>query len=125
MKKILVASLLLPFLAFKCDKSGGDAYLEGRVVRISCADFVVQVLNNDNIGDDNWNDVTVNNNVAIDNVFVVSNACTLTSDTKKVGNVIRFKIDQSGKSSCVTCFLYDAPPKTAYDIKEVSLVHGK
>jgi len=125
MKKILAASLLLPFLAFKCKKSGQDTFLEGRVVRITCADFVVQVLNNDNIGDDSWNDVTINNNIAIDNVFVVSNACTLSSDIKKVGNIVRFKIDQSGKNNCVVCMIYDAPPKTAYDIKEVSLVQGK
>ena len=123
MKKILLASLLLPFFAFKCDKSAQNTFLEGKVVRISCASFIVQVLNNDAVGEDGWKDM-MNNNAVYDNVFTANNKCTIPSEIK-AGNTIRFKLDKPTKNDCVICMMYDGPPKTKYDIKEVSLVEGK
>jgi len=123
MKKVLVASLLLPFFAFKCDKSVQDTFLEGKVVRITCASFVIQVLNNDTVGEDGWKDI-MNNNAVYDNVFTAGNACTIPSEIK-AGNIIRFKIDPSAKDGCVACMLYDGAPKARFAIKEVSLVQGK
>jgi hypothetical protein len=123
MKKILVASLLLPFLAFKCDKSVQDTFLEGKVVRISCASFIVQVLNNDAVGEDGWKDM-MNNNAVYDNVFTANNKCAIPNEIK-AGNIIRFKLDKPTQNDCVICMMYDGPPQTKYDIKEVSLVQGK
>jgi hypothetical protein len=109
--------------AFKCSKSSpNDGYLEGKVIRTSCADVVVQVLNNDTIGEDGWKDI-MNNNAVYDNVFAVNNACKF-SENLKTGKTIRFKISQSTDNGCMFCQLYDGQPMTNYSISEVSLVEG-
>ena len=122
MKKLLFVLMALPFFAFKCNKSSNnddDGYLRGKVIRISCASYVVQVLNDDTIGDDGWKDVTKNNTV-YDNVFSATNVCKISHDIT-VGNVIRFKINQPVYNGCMFCAMYDAPPTAKYDINEVTL----
>jgi hypothetical protein len=119
MKKILIAALVIPALAFTCKKQGSTGWLEGKVLRVSCASFVVQVLNNDAIGQDGWKDMT-NNNATYDNVFNVNNTCTIPSGIK-AGNTIRFKIDSPKPNECVRCMMYDGPPEVAYDVKEITV----
>lgn len=122
MNKLLVVLIALPFFAFKCDKSSSDedGYLRGKVVRISCASYVIQVLNNDTIGEDGWKDVR-NNDAVYDNVFSANNPCKIASEIK-AGDVIRFKIAQPTPTECVTCFMYDAPPNTRLNVNDVMLV---
>ena len=57
MKKILLVAALAPFFAFQCDKSITTKCVKGKVIRISCASYVIQVLNNDSVGEDQWKDI--------------------------------------------------------------------
>jgi len=124
MKKLFFVLMVLPVFAFKCSKpSAKDGYLEGKVLRISCASFVVQVLNNDTVGEDGWKDM-MNNNAVYNNVFAASNTCKIGGNIK-AGNTIRFKVDKPTQNDCVVCMMYDGPPNVKYDIKDISLVEGK
>lgn len=120
MKKAPFALLALPFLAFQCKKNNDlpRECLQGKVIRITCASIIVQVLNDSSVGDDGWED-TFNNRGKYDNVFQVLNTCHL-PDTLKAGDVFYFKIGSSVPSDCMVCAMYDAPPKSAYDIKDLS-----
>ena len=122
MKYIFVAVLVIPFLAFQCNKDRNDHkdWLEGKVVRISCASYVVQVLNNDAIGEDGWKDM-FDNNKEYDNAINASNKCEI-PESITAGTVIRFKIEGPYNKPCAACFMYDAPPNVAYDITNVSVV---
>jgi hypothetical protein len=124
MKKVFISIILLPFLAFTCDSVEKQTdWLQGKVVRVSCASFIVQVLNNDTIGEDGWKDM-MNNNAAYDNVFNAGNKCAI-PEAIKAGSTIRFKIAPPAKNDCVTCMMFDGPPQAKYDIKEVTLVDNK
>ncbi len=118
MKKLAMALLVLPALAFKCEKDN-LTWLEGKVVRISCASFVVQVLDNDHIGQDNWRDM-LDNNKEHDNVINASNKCQIPESIQK-GNIIRFRVNNPQLNNCALCFMYDAPPTVAFDIKDISV----
>jgi hypothetical protein len=122
MKKVFFATLILPFLAFKCDKASQNTFLEGKVIRISCASFVVQLLNNDAIGEDGWKDM-MNNDAVYNDVFTANNKCSIPDDIK-AGATIRFKLGEPTKNDCVICMMYDGPPKVKFDIKEISVVKG-
>jgi len=119
MKKVLLVLLALPFFAFQCKKDR-DGWLEGKVIRISCASFIVQVLNNDEIGQDNWKDIMDNNKVYND-VINASNKCEIPG-TVNPGNIIRFKVEApKTHNDCAICLIYDAPPEKAYEIKKIEL----
>jgi len=123
MKKVLLAVLVLPFFSYKCDKAAKtvkDGFLKGKVVRISCASFIVQVLNDDALGEDGWKDMT-NQDKAYDNVFTANNKCEMPAGVK-AGAIIRFKIDEPTKNDCVVCMMYDGPPKLKLDIKDISIL---
>lgn len=108
-------------LASTCRKEKEkDGLLKGKVVRTTCASLVVQVLNDDSVGEDGWNDM-MNNNARYDNVFSVANACKL-PDGVKAGATITFKTAAPVNSGCMFCMIYDAAPKAQYDITNVSLV---
>lgn len=124
MKKLLFVLMALPIFAFKCSKSSSkDGYLEGKVIRTTCASVVVQVLNNDTVGDDGWKDM-MNNDTVYDNVFAVNNACKF-SENLATGKAIRFKINPSADNGCMFCMMFDGQPKANYSISEVSVVEGK
>lgn len=123
MKKVSIAALILPVLAFTCNKESRTGFLEGKVLRTSCASFVVQVTNNDAVGQDGWKDMT-KNNASYDNVFAASNKCKIPSNIK-AGDAIRFKIDKPAPNDCIVCMLFDGPPETKYDMKEVTIIGGK
>jgi hypothetical protein len=122
MKKLFFILMALPIFAFKCSKSK-DGYLEGKVIRTSCASVVVQVLNNDSVGEDGWKDI-LNNDGVYDNVFAVGNACKF-SENLVSGKTIRFKIDPAATNDCAFCLMYDGHPTTNYLISDVSVVEGK
>ena len=117
--KLLFILMALPVLASTCKKEK-NSYVQGRVVRISCASFIVQVLNNDSIGEDGWKDM-MNNNAQYDNVFTANNACKI-PDFVKAGATIQFKINSPVNHDCAYCLIYDGPPKVQYDITDVSIV---
>jgi hypothetical protein len=122
--KLLFILMALPVLASTCKKNKDtekDGYVRGKVVRTTCASFVVQVLNDDSIGDDGWKDV-MHSNKEYDNVFCVINVCTLPDEVKNSGNsTLVFKIKEATANGCMFCALYDAPPKAKYDIVDVSV----
>jgi hypothetical protein len=112
MKKVLLLMIIAPMFAFHCKKEGYE--LEGKIVRISCASFVVQVLNDKSIGEDGWKDM-FDNDKEYNDVITASNKCKIPSDIKP-GETIRFKIKSPSKNDCMLCTLYDAPPKVMYEI---------
>ena len=120
MKKILIIALL-PFLAFQCKKENMDKCIKGKVVRISCASYVIQVLNNDSIGEDGWKDSMRDQQTIYDNVFTASNKCDVPVSFKP-GDIIYFKLEKPVPNDCVICMMYDAPPQTQYQIRNVSSV---
>jgi hypothetical protein len=119
--KLIFIMLALPVMASKCGKQKEkDTLLQGKVVRVSCASFVVQVLNDDTVGEDGWKDMS-SNNTQYDNVFAANNACKIPAGVK-AGATIRFKISKPVQNDCVQCMMYDAPPSAKFDITEVSVV---
>ena len=123
MKKGWVIALVLPAFAFTCNKQNGMQWLEGKVLRTSCASFVVQVTSNNDIGEDGWKDMT-NNNATYDNVFNAGNKCAIPSNIK-AGDAIKFKVDKPAPNNCVVCMMFDGPPKVQYDIKDITVVEAK
>jgi hypothetical protein len=118
--KLLFILIALPVLASTCKKDKGkNSYLQGKIVRATCASTVVQVLSDDSIGDDGWKDM-MNNNVQYDNVFNALNSCKLPAGIK-AGTAIRFKITKATGSDCVHCMMYDAPPNAKYDVTDVTI----
>lgn len=119
--KLIFILLALPVMASKCGKQKEkDTHLQGKVVRVSCASFVVQVLNDDTVGEDGWKDM-MNNNAQYDNVFTANNACKIPAGIK-AGATIRFTVSQPAQNDCVACMMYDGPPAAKFDIKDVSVV---
>lgn len=119
MKKLLLLVTLLPFFAFQCARKSAEKCLKGKVVRITCASYVIQVLNNDSIGDDQWQNTMAGEQKTYDNVFSASNKCNI-PPSYKAGDTIYFKLDKAEPSDCVVCMMYDAPPKAQLQVKEVS-----
>ena len=123
MIRILFAALVMPALTSTCKKQNNTEWLEGKVVRTSCASTVIQVLNNNALGQDGWKDMS-NNNVTYDNVFTANNKCSIPWGVK-AGNTIRFKIDKPWPNDCIVCMMYDGPPEVKYDIKEITVISAK
>lgn len=114
-KYFLVSSLLSVFVSSCGHKN--DNCLKARVVRITCASLVVQVLNKDSIGSYGWRDVR--GNTVYNNVFAVKNSCDMGNWLK--GQEFYFSIkDSSGGNDCIACKMYDAPPGKSYEIENVS-----
>jgi hypothetical protein len=119
MKKAFLVLFFLPFFAFRCEKDTGIHCYKGKVIRVSCASYVIQVLNND-FGEDQWKDSTANSQTVYDNVFNVSNKCAI-PDSYKTGDVFYFDIENPNhRDNCVVCMMYDAPPKMTLRIKNIS-----
>ena len=119
MKKIFLIAALTPFFAFQCDKNSISKCIKVKVIRISCASYVIQVLNNDSIGDDQWTNSMQGEHHTYDNVFSVSNKCKIPA-TYKAGDIIYFNLDKPEASDCIVCMMYDAPPKTQFQVKNIS-----
>lgn len=119
MKKAALILMLLPFFAFRCEKDSGAHCFKGKVIRITCASYVIQVLSPDAIGDNQWKDSSFAGQNTYDNVFNVSNKCQI-PDSYKVGDTIYFGLENPGRNDCVVCMMYDAPPKRQFKIKNIS-----
>src|ERR1044072_3568347 len=96
---VFLALPAMPALSSKCHKSKKpEKNLKGKVIRISCASYIVQVLNNNSSGEDGWKDQS-NNNAQYDNVFNASNPCKLPGGIK-AGTLIKFKISAAKATDC-------------------------
>ena len=119
MKKLLLIAVILPLFAFQCKRAGNPKCLQGKIVRITCASYVIQVFNNDAVGDDVWKDSMQGVQTTYENVFKASNKCKIPT-SYKVGDTIYFNLDKPEPNDCVLCMMYDAPPKTQYQVRNVS-----
>src|SRR5688572_23011815 len=93
MKKLFLIVAFVPFLAFQCRKENNQNCFKGKVVRITCASYVIQVLNNDSMGDDGWKDSMEGEQNTYDNVFNVSNKCKI-PESYEVGDTIYFQLEK-------------------------------
>jgi hypothetical protein len=121
MKQTVCALVAIAALTFQCSvakKKAASACVQGKIVRISCASYIVQSLNVDTLGQDGWKN-TADTAVTFDNVFDVSNKCKL-PDGLKAGDTIYFNVQAPQASDCISCMMYDAPPTVKYDLKYVS-----
>jgi len=121
MKKMLIALIGFTALASQCGvakKQSSSGCVEGKILRISCASYVVQALNNDTLGQDGWKNLS-DTTKTYDNVFDVSNKCKL-PDGLKAGDVIYFTAEPTQPSDCISCMMFDAPPTVKYDLKNVT-----
>jgi len=121
MKKTLLALVCLAAIAFQCGvskKQSSNACIQGKVIRISCASYVVQSLNVDTVGQDGWKN-SADTTRTYDNVFDVANKCKLPVDIK-AGDTIYFAVAPVQASDCISCMMFDAPPTVKYDLKDVS-----
>jgi hypothetical protein len=119
--KLLFILMALPVLASTCKKDKGKdpgTLLKGKIIRTSlCAGPIVQVLNDDTVGEDGWED-SMNNKMKYDNVFTVKNACKISLPGNST--IFYFKIDKTTESGCITCLAYGGEPMTGYNISDVS-----
>ena len=114
--KNLIVMIVLILFGYSC-KNKNDNCIKARVVRINCAGIVVQVLNRDSVGDYGWKDIS--GHTVYNNVFNVTNSCKIGKWYK--GENIYFTIkDTASNNDCITCKMYDAPPRKSYEIENVS-----
>ncbi|MFT3824243.1 MAG: hypothetical protein QM731_09995 [Chitinophagaceae bacterium] len=118
MSRLTFLIILLALLTGSCSKKSDREGLAGKVIRISCASYVIQVYSNKDLGEDNWKDLKTQ--VVHDNVFNALGKCEIPDDIKE-GDHIRFGISDDTPPPCATCFLYDAPPSVTYFVKDVTL----
>src|SRR5687767_12451210 len=113
--KYLAILMALSFLALGC-KNENENCIKGRVIKINCAGYVIQVFNRDSVGDYGWKDIRAH--TVYNNVFGVKNSCKIGNWYR--GEAIYFSIkDTASDADCVACKVYDAPPRKAYQIENV------
>ncbi len=106
----------LPFFAFACGKKE-DKCIKAKVIRISCASFVVQVLNKDSVGSYGWKDV--GGHGIYNNVLNIKNSCKIGKWSR--GEEMYFTIQDTLKANnCVVCMMYDAPPGKGFMVENVT-----
>ena len=110
---------VIPLTTLQCDKkkTAGQC-LQGKIVRITCATTVIQVLNVDTLGEDNWKDGSAENNT-FNNVFSVANKCDIPASIQ-TGDVLTFEIGEPEKQDCIVCMMYDSPPKIKLGIININ-----
>jgi hypothetical protein len=110
---------ILPLSTVQCDKKKEPVNcLEGKIIRITCATTVIQVLNVDTLGEDNWKDGSTEGNT-FNNVFSVANKCDIPA-TIKTGDVLTFQLGEPVKQDCIVCMMYDNPPKISLGIVNIN-----
>lgn len=127
MLKILLTLVAISFIATNCsDKKiltqedpKGKECLKGKVIRIFCAGIVVQVLNDDSIGEDGWKNTVIGDTNVYDNTINVGNTCKFPSDTKN-GDIFYFTITKSVSVECDVCKPLVSTPKVKYDLLNIS-----
>lgn len=120
MKKFIFILGLFPVLAFQCQRGTDKKCLQGKIIRITCASYVIQVLSTDTIGDDQWKDSMQGEQKTYDNVFSASNKCKVPA-TFKAGDTIYFQLEDPEPNDCIVCMMYDAPPTARFQVKNVSV----
>ncbi|MEO6001041.1 MAG: hypothetical protein ABIN89_29595 [Chitinophagaceae bacterium] len=115
-KKNWLILLLLPFFAFDCHKKE-EKCIHAKVIRVSCASFVVQVLNKDSVGSYGWKDV--GGHGIYNNVLNISNSCKIGKFAR--GEELYFTIQDTLRANdCIVCKMYDAPPEKSYIVENVT-----
>ena len=110
---------ILPLVSMQCDKKKIAGHcIQGKIVRITCATTVIQVLNVDTLGEDNWKDGSTEGNT-FNNVFSVANKCDIPA-SMKTGDVLTFEIGEPSKHDCIVCMMYDNPPKVKLGIININ-----
>jgi len=112
----LVMLLIMLSIAVGCKKQVSQECIQAKIIRITCAGTVMQALNKETIGEDNWSDMFTN--IQYDHVFGVANSCMIGSQYK-TSDTVYITIGKAVTSDCVHCALYDASPKTAYEINAI------
>lgn len=121
MKQTIFAIIGMAAISFQCGvskKQSANNCVQGKIIRISCASYVVQALNRDTLGQDGWKNM-MDTTLTYDNVFDVTNKCKLPADLK-AGDTIYFTAQPTQPSDCVSCMMFDAPPTVKYDLQHVS-----
>ncbi|MDF2189524.1 hypothetical protein [Paraflavitalea sp. CAU 1676] len=121
MKQTIFVLAGMAILALHCGvnkKQPSKSCVQGKIIRISCASYVVQSLNVDTLGQDGWKNMMDTTQV-FDNVFDVTNKCKLPNDLK-AGDTIYFTVQPTQPSDCVSCMMFDGPPTVKYDLQNVS-----
>ena len=117
MKNFLFVLLSVSMYGFVCNPPAVSNCLKGKIIRISCASYVVQVLNKQHVGDYGWKDQQ--GGKTYDNVINIDNACQVGQSQQ--GDEIFFTIkNDSATNDCVKCMMYDAPPKKSLQVENVS-----
>jgi hypothetical protein len=115
MRQTLLFFIVL-FVFMGC-KPSEPPCLKAKVLRVSCASFVIQVLNKDSVGSYGWKDVSGNG--VYNNVITVANSCNIGKWSK--GEEFYFTLVSSPQSGeCMTCMMFDSPPEKTYMIENVS-----
>jgi hypothetical protein len=121
MKQTIIVLAGIALISFQCGVNKNQPSkdcVQGKVIRISCASYVVQALNRDTLGEDGWKNLS-DTTTLYDNVFDVANKCKLPADIK-AGDTIYFTTHAVQPSDCVSCMMFDAPPVVKYDLQDVS-----
>lgn len=121
MKQTILTLASIAFITAQCGvnkKQPSKDCIQGKVIRISCASYVIQALDRDTVGQDGWKNMT-DTTTTYDNVFDVANKCKLPGDIK-AGDTIYFTLHPTQPSDCVSCMMFDAPPTVKYDLQDVS-----
>ncbi len=115
-KKNWLLLLCVPFFAFVCGKKE-DNCIRAKIIRISCASFVVQVMNKDSVGSYGWKDV--GGHGIYNNVLNIKNSCKIGKWSR--GEEMYFTIRDTLKANdCVICMMYDAPPGKGFAVENVT-----
>lgn len=90
--------------------------VKARIISISCGWYIVQSLNNDALGEDNWRAQDGN---TYDNVFDIYNLCEM-PDSLKPMDTVYFKLtDQISGENCKICLIGgEIPPSISYIVKD-------
>lgn len=116
MYKAIVLAAMIPLISFTCNKKlMEEKCYEVKVIRSTCASLVVQVLNDDRIGEDGWKDI-MDNDRQYDNVFNIINRCELAGESK-VNDTFIVRKSSKETNECVSCMLYDAPPRLSVAVE--------
>ncbi len=119
MKFWALTSVIILGIFGGCKKETAKTCVRGKVVRITCASTVIQVLNDNTLGMDGWTDRFGGNNVSYNNVFNLGNKCDLPSTFSK-GDIIWFTIGPQVGGPCFACDMADYPPDVKYYVKNIS-----
>ncbi|MCD6010946.1 MAG: hypothetical protein K0Q79_808 [Flavipsychrobacter sp.] len=111
--------LVLAIAALSCRRSSTNntpvGVYKGVVLHSLCCQNVIQVIDNDSLGIDNWIDSNAMPYEVRNNVFTVANACQFGFAPK--GDTISFKIIPQEVQNCACCLIYVHTPRITYPVR--------